>query len=96
MNAVTKHRLNTDLCCCHWDFVNWVRLQNHPECSVHGPEAVAKKAIEQKRRKLRHDRIAAQESLGIMQGDLVVLPARIASCKRLLERLNEQLKELGE
>lgn len=96
MNAVTRHRLNTYLCCCHWDFANWIRLQDHPECPVHGSEAVAQKAIERMRQKLRHDRIAAQESLGIMQGDLVVLPARIASCKRLLDRINEQLKELGE
>jgi hypothetical protein len=95
VNAITQHRLNTELCCCHWDFVNWVRLQDHPECSVHGTDAVAQKAIEQKRVKLLHDRIAAQENLVTMQGDLVVLPARIASCKRLLERLNEQLKELG-
>lgn len=39
MNAQLKPQVTPGLCCCHWDFQNWVRLSTDATCSVHGAAA---------------------------------------------------------
>lgn len=91
-----RHRGLPDMCCCEWDFVNWVRIFSHPECATHGPPAVRARARQEKQQKLRLARITAWEHRKTMRAELALLPAKITECTTLIDNLTQQLKELGE
>jgi hypothetical protein len=90
------HRGLPDMCCCGWDFNKWVRTYADSECPTHGAAAAREKARKDKQQKLVREKIAAAEILKSMHSDLALLPLKIKECERLIQGLNQQLKELAE
>jgi len=95
MIAIPRGRQQHDMCCCTWDFANWVRTYTHPECTTHGEKHVRERASQEVITKLKQRRSDARRAIDEMNSDLVLLPGRIAAQKRLIENLTEQLKELN-